>query len=232
MPVPRGRPAPATPARRPRRSSAEVRTLVLEAAVETFAREGYAGATTREIARSAGVLESTMFRIFPTKELLYEAAVVEPFEHFLNDFHDRWMSAPVPGGDPHEVLRQFVVGMHELVRRNRSIISALNSDVVSAATQRAFDGLEQVGDAIAQNYQLDFDVAVAVRIATVAVASVSLLEESLFPAEAGIGSDRVVDEMVRMLVGATLYQPDVSVPPPPAAARQAGRPPGHGEPGR
>lgn len=195
-----------SPARRPRRSSAEVRGLVLEAAVETFAREGYAGATTREIARRAGVLESTMFRIFPTKEALYETAVIEPFEAFLDDFHDRWMSGPVPGGDPQDVLRQFVVGMHGLVRQNRSIISALNTEAVSAGVQRAFDGLEEVGNAIAETYGVDFDVAVAVRIATVAVTAVSLLEDSLFPEGTDVGSDRIVDELVRMLVGATLYR--------------------------
>lgn len=199
-----------SPARRPRRSSAEVRTLVLQAAAETFAREGYAGATTREIARGAGVLESTMFRIFPTKDSLYEAAVIQPFEAFLEDFHDRWMAAPVPGGDPEQVLRQFVIGMHGLVRQNRSIISALSSEAVSSGAQKAFGRLEEVGHAIADSYGLDFDVAVAVRIATVAVASVSLLEDSLFPPEADIGSERVVDEMVRMLVGATLYRPGAS----------------------
>jgi AcrR family transcriptional regulator len=214
--MPRGQSHSSTDARRPRRSSAEVRALVLNAAVETFASDGYGGATTREIARRAGVLESTMFRIFPTKEALYEAAVVQPFEAFLEGFHDRWMSGPVPGGDPQDVLRQFVVGMHELVRQNRSIISAVNTDAVSAAAQRAFDGLEQVGNAIAANYGLDFDVAVAVRIATVAVTAVSLLEDSLFPAETGIGSDRIVNEMVRMLVGATLYKP--TAPSDPAAS--------------
>lgn len=187
-----------------------MRTLLLDAAVENFAREGYAGATTREIARSAGVLESTMFRIFPTKEALYEAAVIEPFEAFLDDFHERWMSGPVPGGAPQDVLRQFVVGMHGLVRENRSIISALNTEAVSSAVQKAFGGLEQVGHAIADSYGLDFDVAVAVRIATVAVTAVSLLEDSLFPAGTDIGSDRIIDEMVRMLVGATLYRPGAS----------------------
>lgn len=212
-----------SPVRRPRRSSTEVRALVLQAAAEAFAREGYAGATTREIARHAGVLESTMFRIFPTKDSLYEAAVVQPFEAFLEDFHDRWMAAPVPGGDPEQVLRQFVIGMHDLVRQNRSIISALNTEAVSSGAQSAFARLEEVGDAIAANYGLDFDVAVAVRIATVAVAAVSLLEDRLFPQETGIGSDRVVDEMVRMLVGATLYKPGPS-----EAQGQGDRDPGIG----
>lgn len=208
MSAPRGPSPAAPPVRRPRRSSAEVRELVLSAARDAFARDGFGGATTRDIAQRSGVRESTLFRIFPTKEALYEAAVLQPFQDFLDGFRDRWMAAPVPGGDPTEVLRQFVVELHQLVRENRSVISAMGADdVFSEPIQRGFERLEQVGTAIADNYGLTFDVPVAVRIATVAVAAVGLLEDSLFPEDAGIGSDRIVDEMVRMLVGATLYQP-------------------------
>ena len=235
MSAPRGRSAAASPARRPRRSSDEVRELVLSAARDAFARDGFGGATTRDIAQRSGVRESTLFRIFPTKEALYEAAVLQPFEDFLDGFRDRWMAAPVPGGDPSEVLRQFVVELHQLVRENRSVIAAMGlDDVFSEPIRRGFERLEQVGTAIAENYGLTFDVPVAVRIATVAVAAVGLVEGSLFPHDGSFPNERVVDEMVRMLVGATLYQPppDVSVLQPPAAARPAGRPPGHGEPGR
>jgi AcrR family transcriptional regulator len=57
----------------PKRTS--TRTRLLEAATEVFAREGVAGATTREIARVAGVNEVTLFRHFQNKEQLLAAVV-------------------------------------------------------------------------------------------------------------------------------------------------------------
>jgi AcrR family transcriptional regulator len=46
---------------------------LLEAAARIFARDGLSGATTREIARAAGVNEVTLFRHFHTKENLVSA---------------------------------------------------------------------------------------------------------------------------------------------------------------
>jgi AcrR family transcriptional regulator len=179
---------------------------VLAAAVETFAELGYGGATTREIARRADVAEPTMFRIYPTKEKLYEAAVLGPFEDFLDGFTARWMAAELPGGRPEEVLEQFVRELHDLVSRNRSLIAALASgDPLTAGTQRALAQLETVGAAIAQSHGLDFDVPVAVRIATATVVATTMFEDTLFPEP--LGGERLLDEMTRMLVGATVYRP-------------------------
>jgi AcrR family transcriptional regulator len=45
---------------------------IVETALRLFSSEGYLGATTREIAREAGVAEVTLFRHFPSKEKLFE----------------------------------------------------------------------------------------------------------------------------------------------------------------
>lgn len=72
--------APRTPAvvspsrrapRRPRVPSDERRVQVLRVAAELFARHGFAGTTTRQIAAAAGTTETVLFRLFPTKEALY-----------------------------------------------------------------------------------------------------------------------------------------------------------------
>jgi len=185
---------------------------VLAAAVETFAEMGYGGATTREIARRAGVAEPTMFRIYPTKEKLYEAAVLAPFEGFLDGFTARWMAAELPGGHPEEVLEQFVRELHELVSHNRSLIAALASaDPLTAGTQSALAQLETVGAAMASSHGLAFDVPVAVRIATATVVATTMFEDALFPPP--LGGDRLLSELTRMLVGATVYTPDKSARP-------------------
>ncbi|HSW64586.1 MAG TPA: TetR/AcrR family transcriptional regulator [Dissulfurispiraceae bacterium] len=51
------------------------RLRILEAALRLFSRNGYLGATTREMAREAGVSEMTLFRHFPSKEALFEAVL-------------------------------------------------------------------------------------------------------------------------------------------------------------
>lgn len=53
--------------------SDERRDRILDAALRVFAERGFHGATTRELAKAAGVSEALMFRHFPTKEDLYTA---------------------------------------------------------------------------------------------------------------------------------------------------------------
>lgn len=61
-------------ATQPKRMSAEDRrSQVLDAAMDLFARQGYRGTTTRQIADHAGVNEAIIFRHFASKEELYWA---------------------------------------------------------------------------------------------------------------------------------------------------------------
>jgi AcrR family transcriptional regulator len=205
MPVNKASAASST--RRPRRSSAEVRSRILSAAAALFAERGYGDATTREIARRAEVAEQVIFRIYPTKQALFDAAVVEPFDQFLSEYTARWLAAPTPGGNPEEVLQQFVEELHDLVRENRQLVAALAaSGSLTARTQPALAKLEKMGTVIAETHGLLFDAELSVRIAAVMVVAVTMLEDQLFD---GAG-DRLVAEMVRMLVGAARYIPSSS----------------------
>ena len=55
-----------------RMDAADRRTAIVEIATPLFARRGFAGTTTKEIAEAAGVSEALLFRHFPTKAALYE----------------------------------------------------------------------------------------------------------------------------------------------------------------
>lgn len=66
------------------------RQRLLDAAARVFARDGLTGATTRAIAREAGVNEVTLFRLFKTKEALLDAVVGQNFG----------TAAPRPGPKP------------------------------------------------------------------------------------------------------------------------------------
>ncbi|MGE5321711.1 MAG: TetR/AcrR family transcriptional regulator [Actinomycetota bacterium] len=60
-----------------RLSATDRRQQILKVASGMFARKGYQGATTREIAEEAGVNEALLFRHFPSKENLYWTLIEE-----------------------------------------------------------------------------------------------------------------------------------------------------------
>src|SRR5215471_10891120 len=49
----------------------ECRRMIVTAAVPLFARKGFAGTTTKELAEAAGISEALLFRHFPSKKNLY-----------------------------------------------------------------------------------------------------------------------------------------------------------------
>lgn len=51
------------------------RDRILESALKLFSKKGYLGATTKDIARGAGIAEITLFRHFPSKENLFEQVI-------------------------------------------------------------------------------------------------------------------------------------------------------------
>jgi len=62
-----------SPVPRPRLDSEARRGRIVEAALPLFARKGFAGTTTKEIAEAAEVSEALLFKHFPTKAALYGA---------------------------------------------------------------------------------------------------------------------------------------------------------------
>lgn len=194
--------------RRQRRSSEEIRRLLLAAARERFAADGYAGATTKEIARRADVAEALLFRAFASKEKLFEAAVLQPFDDFLAAYTDRWLEQPISDDvRPEALLRQFVDGLYDLAVEHRELFrAAARTELVRDGAQPAFARLEQVGERLRAAHGLAFDAHVAARVATVAVIATAHYADSLFAPPAD--RQRVVDELVRMLVGAVLYVPE------------------------
>ena len=54
-----------------RLDSDERRQAIVDRAVPLFARKGFAGTTTRELAEAAGISEALLFRHFPSKQMLY-----------------------------------------------------------------------------------------------------------------------------------------------------------------
>jgi len=76
----------------------ERRAEVIEAAIRAFAVGGYAGTSTEEIARLAGVSQPYLFRLFGSKQALFLAAVGRCFEHVRAEFTDA-ARHPLPVND-------------------------------------------------------------------------------------------------------------------------------------
>src|SRR6266850_737423 len=62
-------------ASRSRLTAERRREQILDSAVTVFGRKGFEGATTRALAREAGVSEAMIFRFFPDKAALYRAII-------------------------------------------------------------------------------------------------------------------------------------------------------------
>ncbi len=63
-------------AKRPGRKTG-TRERILDASLQVFAEKGYSAATTKEIAKAAGVNEVTLFRLFKNKSALFAATLSE-----------------------------------------------------------------------------------------------------------------------------------------------------------
>jgi TetR/AcrR family transcriptional regulator len=72
VPVPVS-PAPPSPLRKSRMHADDRHRQLLRVAIEVFARNGFSGTKTKDIAAAAGVSEAILFRHFATKEDLYLA---------------------------------------------------------------------------------------------------------------------------------------------------------------
>jgi AcrR family transcriptional regulator len=72
--------------RGPRMPAEQRRELVLGEAMAAFAAHGYAGTSTEEVARRAGISQPYLFRLFPTKKALFLALVERCFRRVRDEF--------------------------------------------------------------------------------------------------------------------------------------------------
>lgn len=70
---------------RPSQAEGETRSRILQAAQRLFARKGYDGTTTHELAEAAGVAEGTLFRHFENKKAILVEVVTQGWVEILTD---------------------------------------------------------------------------------------------------------------------------------------------------
>jgi AcrR family transcriptional regulator len=102
-----------------RADAARNRARVLEVAYETFAAEGLA-VPIDEIARRAGVGPGTVYRHFPTKEVLFEAVIADRVATIVAQGRD------LLAADPGTALFEFIRSMVRTAAVDHGIADALD----------------------------------------------------------------------------------------------------------
>jgi AcrR family transcriptional regulator len=95
-----------------------IEPIILQTAVELFGNGGYDGVSTRDLARAAKTTESSIYRLFKSKEKLYEAAIKD-VGHRAQEAMGRVLVSIASGGhgDPRHQIAGTVRGWHESLLR-------------------------------------------------------------------------------------------------------------------
>jgi AcrR family transcriptional regulator len=201
--------------RRVRRTTTEIRALILDAARAVFAERGFAGATTRHIAGRAEVAEPLIFNNFGSKAALFAEAVIEPFNTRFSEFLA--LSDTLPP-DREQRSAHFVQVLYPFLRDNADMLLALvksSGDMDSAqlhglddyfarAVARTRAQYEQAG------WEFDVPPELVVRNAFGMLAGAVLFRDWFFPD--GAPDEAMMEgSLARMLFKAT--EPKVPTPP-------------------
>jgi AcrR family transcriptional regulator len=120
----------------------ERRADVLRAAVAEFAKRGYQGTSTEDVARAAGISQPYLFKMFPTKKVLFLRLVEHGFERVRQEFVE---AAGDASGD--EALERMGERYGELLRDRDALLlqmqayAACDDPEIGEVTRREFGRL-------------------------------------------------------------------------------------------
>ena len=178
--------------RRTRRSSEEVRRLILEAAVRVFESKGYSQTTMDDIAAEAGVARSAMFRHFATKSDLFHAAQLKPFLDLMTTFKESLDAEIEELWEEERLMRGVIEVVYDGFRAHRNGMLAIASmrelDPVAyrealAVIDGAFDDIVEraTAETKRRGWPPQRDLGLSIRIVIGMVASMSVLEPLFVP---------------------------------------------------
>ena len=129
---PPGRPADGRPTGR--LPASERRAEILRSAFPLFARHGYEGTTTRELAAAAGVTEPILYRHFPSKEALFEAVFDAAEERILESLAAA--AGEARGADRIEAISKGLDGVLEKNEDEFRLVNGAAATHTDAGTAR------------------------------------------------------------------------------------------------
>ncbi len=125
-----------------RMTAEERRADVLRIAVAQFAKHGYQGTSTEDVARAAGISQPYLFKMFPTKKTLFLALVEHGFARVREAFAEA-----VGGAAGDEALERMGERYGELLRDRDELLlqmqayAACDDPEIGATTRREFGRL-------------------------------------------------------------------------------------------
>ncbi|WP_344600535.1 helix-turn-helix domain-containing protein [Sporichthya brevicatena] len=196
-----------------RRSTSEVRELLLKAAHDCFQDKGYHATSTREIAQRAGVTEPMLFRHFGSKSALFERAVFDPFVEFIADFIVRASDLDAAAAKAPQLARHFVGGFFRIFVDHRDLIVTMLGQqdeggqprlAASVALDAQFDAFAEVVDSfVSVEGEQIMDAGLAIRFTLSFLLGTALADGHLFSLSEGDRSpDEVVQEMTDFVLRA------------------------------
>ncbi len=111
--------------RRTRKTTTALRTELLAAAATVFARRGYGGASTKEIADLANTTQASIYRHYGSKAELFVAAVAEPFIELIDDYTAEFTAQLGSSSDPHEMTEAHIASLYDHLDSKRTAVLAL-----------------------------------------------------------------------------------------------------------
>jgi AcrR family transcriptional regulator len=205
---------------RVRRSSRELRELVLRAARSLFQEKGFAATSTRDIAREANVAESVVFRHFRTKSELFDETMIAPFTALMEEFVRRWTADPHEEVDPVERGREYVTELYRLCMNNREMLRALtahpdpeHAPVLEHAratiSKHVEDMTATMEDYLAEDGGSAMDLRMALRLTMALVMGTAVFDHELFAEDDD--RDTMPDLMYDMVLFGVQYRPPPGV---------------------
>jgi AcrR family transcriptional regulator len=186
---------------RGRRSGDEIRARMLAAARAIFAERGYAGASTKEIAQRADVAEVLLFRHFGNKSGLFDEAVLDPFDKFVDEWAGRWSRHGLRGDSVDELAHEYVQLLYGFFEDNRDLLVALfaaraHHETTAARLDGLFARLEETVREGAAEYGLPVSQpAITVRLTFGMVLSAVVHSDILFPSGMPLSRKKIIDEL-------------------------------------
>lgn len=201
---------------RRRRSSEEIRSLLLGAARELFIEQGYERTTTLEISRRAGVDEKLLFSNFGSKAQLFETAVLSSFDSFVAEYREAWLGASAETTNE-ERMELFVRGLFEVAEANRAILRSAIGGAQSGVDgpqeallrhwARTLQSLVDSATTVREALGLTIDPPASVAASASMVFGMVLLDDMLFEEGADAPDrERRIAAMTDLLVHGTLHR--------------------------
>jgi AcrR family transcriptional regulator len=208
---------------RARRSSSELRQLILDAAARVFAREAYASVTVESIAAAAGVTRSVLYRHFDNKDDLYRATVLAPFLDAIRDFAALWQTQAGEPWDDRSLMRAMTGIFYDTFAAHREavlVLAAQGADgaldrTVRAALDEFFDQIVSIGEYEAKrrpwisSERLDFSI----RLVVGAVAAAAVLDSVILSSPPDPPTrDEIVERITLLTLHGLSLSPDRGAP--------------------